>query len=56
LAAARAVRLSGASTGVGASGATMAVTAAVQATCVTGLVDEVTAATLMHAWQAGRAA
>ncbi len=53
LAAARALRLSGVSTRPGASGAAMAVTAAVQALCVRDLLDDDTTAVLLRAWEAG---
>lgn len=53
LAAARVLRLSSASTTPAAGGAAMAVTAAVQATCVLDLLDVATARTLLSAWQAG---
>lgn len=52
LAAARAVRLSGVSTTPGASGAMMAVTAAVQAACVADLLDDDVARTLVEPWEA----
>ena len=54
LAAARAFRLAGASTGARASGAMMAVTAAVQATCTTGLLSADCDDVLLHAWRAGQ--
>jgi hypothetical protein len=53
LAAARVLRLSGASTGEDAHALGMAVTAAVQATCTADLLDGDTATVLMHAWSAG---
>jgi hypothetical protein len=56
LAAARALRLSGVSTTLAAGSAAMAVTAAVQATCVLDLLDVDTARTLLSAWQAGAGA
>ncbi|MCU1693183.1 MAG: hypothetical protein JWM64_2274 [Frankiales bacterium] len=56
LAAARALRLSGVSTGRDASAAGMAVTAAVQAVCVQGLLTPSCEAVLLRAWEAGRAA
>lgn len=52
LAAARAMRLSGVSTTTSASGAMLAVTAAVQATCVLDLLDAATATTLLAPWGA----
>jgi hypothetical protein len=52
LAAARAMRLSGVSTTTSASGAMLAVTAAVQATCVLDLLDPATATTLLAPWGA----
>lgn len=56
LAAARALRLSSVSTTPAAGSAAMAVTAAVQATCVLDLLDVDTARTLLAAWQAGAGA
>ncbi len=56
LAAARALRLTGVSTTAAARGAAMAVTAAVQATCVLDLLDVETARTLLQPWQAGAGA
>jgi hypothetical protein len=53
LAAARALRLSGASTGADAHGIAMAVTAAVQACCIADLLDT---RWLRSAWEAGSAA
>ena len=53
LAAARAFRLAGASTGARASGAMMGLTAAVQATCTTGLLPADCDDVLLHAWRAG---
>ncbi len=53
LAAARAMRLAGVSTTTNASGAMLAVTAAVQATCVLDRLDDATAATLLAPWGAG---
>lgn len=55
LAAARALRLSGVGATPGASGAGMAVTAAVQATCLLDLLPADCAGTLLGAWQAGGA-
>ncbi len=54
LAAARALRLSGVSTGADASAAGMAVTAAVQAVCVQGLVSPQCEQVLRRAWDARR--
>ncbi|MDP3712240.1 MAG: hypothetical protein Q8R60_07130 [Mycobacteriales bacterium] len=56
LAAARALRLSAVSTTPVAGSAAMAVTAAVQATCVLDLLDVETARTLLGTWQAGSGA
>ncbi|MDP9436350.1 MAG: hypothetical protein M3P93_14635, partial [Actinomycetota bacterium] len=53
LAAARAVRLAGVSASAAARGAMMAVTAAVQATCVRDLLEPGCAAVLLEAWEAG---
>lgn len=53
LAAARAFRLAGVSTGARASSAMMAVTAAVQATCTTGLLAPDCEEVLLHAWRSG---
>jgi hypothetical protein len=55
LAAARALRLAGVSTTGRAPGATMAVTAAVQATCLRDVLDADCAAALLAAWEAGTA-
>ncbi|MCW2599018.1 MAG: hypothetical protein JWM02_847 [Frankiales bacterium] len=53
LAAARALRLSGASTGVEAHAIAMAVTAAVQATCTADLIAPDVTVALLTPWQAG---
>lgn len=53
LAAARALRLSGASTGSHAHAIAMAVTAAVQATCTRDLIEADVAEVLLTPWQAG---
>ena len=53
LGAARALRHSGASTGVDARAIAMAVTAGVQATCTRDLVGEPVATALLSAWEAG---
>lgn len=53
LAAARVLRLSGASTGEDAHALGMAVTAAVQATCTADVLDGGTATVLLSAWEAG---
>ena len=53
LAAARALRLSGASTGPDAHAVAMAVTAAVQATCTGDLLEGGVTAALLSAWEAG---
>jgi hypothetical protein len=53
LAAARLLRLSGASTGPASSAAAMAVTAAVQATCTRDLLEPHITAALLTPWRAG---